>query len=604
MSHQSELIQDDILAYLKSQEQKNILRFITCGSVDDGKSTLIGRLLYEAKLIYEDQLTALEQDSKKVGTQGANIDFALLVDGLAAEREQGITIDVAYRYFSTDKRKFIVADTPGHEQYTRNMATGASTAQCAILMIDARRGVLTQTKRHSKIVHMLGVDQIVLAINKMDLVNYDQARYEEILNDYTVLADQIGIKNITAIPVSALAGDNITEPSEKMPWYTGTTLMNFLETVKINPENQDRLFSMPIQWVNRPHLDFRGFSGQITAGAVSVGDEVTILPSQVTTQIKSIVTFDGDLKTAIKGESVTLTFADEVDASRGDVIVSNNTQVQVAHSFETQVLWMSEQPFVPGKTYWIKTRAKLLSATLKEPKYKIDANTLEHKPAHNLDLNEIGISDLIIDQDIAFEPYEKNRNLGSFIIIDRMNNNTVGMGLIQKALDQRSWVDRYVQQRNKYWERSDVSNEERQQKYGHKPVLIILSGESTQNYAPYAKQLEKELFNNDIAVYRYGFKYMGSALSDDASLNQDEMRQEMVRNLVEKAHAFCDAGTVFITAIHALKETELTAIKTIMDPFDVVECTVGASSRSEAIQLTEHEPIANNVIDQIINNLK
>ena len=342
MSHQSELIASDILAYLKEHEHKELCRFITCGSVDDGKSTLIGRLLYESKMIYEDQLSALESDSKTMGTQGENIDFALLVDGLAAEREQGITIDVAYRYFSTSKRKFIVADTPGHEQYTRNMATGASTAEIAILMIDARKGVLTQTKRHSKIIQLLGVSQVVLAINKMDLVNYSKETYDSILGDYQQFADKIGVKNITAIPVSALAGDNITENSEKMPWYTGPTLMAHLETTPLHQPDPERGFSMPVQWVNRPNLDFRGFAGQVASGVINVGDAIKVLPpSGKQSTVQSIVTFDGDLQTAVAGQSITLTLKDEIDISQlGDVIVSQTTKVEVARNFLTTLLWM------------------------------------------------------------------------------------------------------------------------------------------------------------------------------------------------------------------------------------------------------------------------
>ena len=599
MSHQAELIETDILAYLKSQEHKSLLRFITCGSVDDGKSTLIGRLLYESKLIYEDQLAALEQDSKKVGTQGENIDFALLVDGLAAEREQGITIDVAYRYFSTDKRKFIVADTPGHEQYTRNMATGASTADLAILMIDARKGILTQTKRHSSIVQMLGVKKIVLAVNKMDLVNFSKDVFDSIVKDYHQFASQIGINDITAIPVSALEGDNITTESTKMDWYKGDTLMSFLESVEINDSSDHESFTMPVQWVNRPNLDFRGFAGQVASGKVTVGDKIKVLPANIETTVKSIVTFDGELQTALKGQSITITFEDEVDASRGDILVSESSTAKIAHIFESKLLWMSEEPMVPGKQYWLKIRAKMVSATLKQPKYKIDVNTLEQQEAHDLALNEIGISDLIVDQDIAYEHYTDNKNLGSFILIDRLTNNTVGMGLIQHAIEQTSWVDRYVKQRDKYWVRSDISNKERSTQFGHKPLLLILTSQSENDYSHVAKQLEKELFQKQIKTYRYGFQYMGSALAGEASFNKEEMRQDMIKSLIEIAHAFCDSGQVFITAIHKLKESELNTIKRIMEPFECQVIGLDEQVKFADFNVDKNQTLDNAVIDLI-----
>ena len=599
MSHQAELIETDILAYLKSQEHKSLLRFITCGSVDDGKSTLIGRLLYESKLIYEDQLAALEQDSKKVGTQGENIDFALLVDGLAAEREQGITIDVAYRYFSTDKRKFIVADTPGHEQYTRNMATGASTADLAILMIDARKGILTQTKRHSSIVQMLGVKKIVLAVNKMDLVNFSKDVFDSIVKDYHQFASQIGINDITAIPVSALEGDNITTESTKMDWYKGDTLMSFLESVEINDSSDHESFTMPVQWVNRPNLDFRGFAGQVSSGKVSVGEKIKVLPANIETTVKSIVTFDGELQTALKGQSITITFEDEVDASRGDILVSESSTAKIAHIFESKLLWMSEEPMVPGKQYWLKIRAKMVSATLKQPKYKIDVNTLEQQEAHDLALNEIGISDLIVDQDIAYEHYTDNKNLGSFILIDRLTNNTVGMGLIQHAIEQTSWVDRYVKQRDKYWVRSDISNKERSTQFGHKPLLLILTSQSENDYSHVAKQLEKELFQKQIKTYRYGFQYMGSALAGEASFNKEEMRQDMIKSLIEIAHAFCDSGQVFITAIHKLKESELNTIKRIMEPFECQVIGLDEQVKFADFNVDKNQTLDNAVIDLI-----
>ena len=405
MAHISDLIASDIHAYLHAHEHKSLLRFITCGSVDDGKSTLIGRLLYDSKMIFEDQLAALEADSKKVGTQGGELDFALLVDGLAAEREQGITIDVAYRFFSTDKRKFIVADTPGHEQYTRNMVTGASGADLAVILIDARKGVLTQTRRHSYLVSLIGIRKVVLAINKMDLVGYSEATFNKIVEDYTAFARQIGIEEFVAIPVSGLRGDNIKDPSEHTDWYHGPTLMGYLETVDIEDVAQQRPLRMPVQWVNRPNLDFRGFAGTIASGMVRQGDKVRVLPSGRESTVTRIVTMDGDLEHAIAGQAITLTLADEIDISRGDVIARPDDLPGVADQFEAVVVWMSDEPMLPGRPYWLKTGTKQVSATITEPKYKVNVNTLEHLAAKKLELNEIGICNVSLDQSIAFDPY-------------------------------------------------------------------------------------------------------------------------------------------------------------------------------------------------------
>ena len=438
MSHIDSLIAEDISAYLEAHENKSLLRFITCGSVDDGKSTLIGRLLYDSKMIFEDQLDALESDSKKHGTQGENIDFALLVDGLSAEREQGITIDVAYRFFSTDRRKFIVADTPGHEQYTRNMATGASTADLAILMIDARKGVLTQTRRHSFIASSLGIRKLVLAINKMDLVDYDEAVYNRIEQDFLEFAEELsaGIE-IQAIPMSALAGDNITENSENMTWYQGPPLMEYLETVPVDDQRVSAPFRMPVQWVNRPNLDFRGFSGQIASGTVKPGDRVKTLPSAKETVIERIVVHGGDLKEAVAGQSVTLTFADEVDTSRGDVICAAGEPAEVADQFQARVLWMADAEMLPGRRYLLKIGAMTVTATVLDLKFGIDVNTLQDKPAKTLGLNDFGVITLALDQAIAFDPYDVNRETGGFILIDRMTNNTVGLGLLDFRLAPR-----------------------------------------------------------------------------------------------------------------------------------------------------------------------
>ena len=433
MAHVSHLIAQDIEQYLKAHERKGLLRFITCGSVDDGKSTLIGRLLYESKMIFEDQLAALEADSKKIGTQGGDLDFALLVDGLAAEREQGITIDVAYRFFSTDRRKFIVADTPGHEQYTRNMVTGASTAQVAVVMIDARKGVLTQTRRHSFLVSLLGIRKIVLAVNKLDMVGYSREIFDRIQADYRAFAASIGLTDITCIPMSALRGDNVTERSDRTPWYAGPSLMEFLETVPIEEGLQEGPFRMLVQWVNRPDLHFRGFSGLVVGGQVRPGDRIRVLPSGKDSVVDRIVTFDGDLPVAVAGQSITVTLRDEIDISRGDVLVDPELPAGVAEQIEATVVWMSEQSLEPGRSYLLKIGARLAGATVRPPRYKINVNTLEQTPTSTLELNEIGRCDLLLDRPVAFDRYEQNRDMGGFILIDRLLNTTIAAGLIHRG---------------------------------------------------------------------------------------------------------------------------------------------------------------------------
>ncbi len=433
MAHISDLIGTDIEQYLKSHERKSLLRFITCGSVDDGKSTLIGRLLYDSKMIFEDQLAALESDSKKVGTQGGELDFALLVDGLTAEREQGITIDVAYRFFSTDKRKFIVADTPGHEQYTRNMVTGASTADLAVILIDARKGVLTQTRRHSYLVSLLGIRHIVLAINKMDLVGFSQDTFDHIVKDYRDFAGRIGLTAIVAIPMSALRGDSITALSPNMPWYNGPTFMGHLETVAIDDSRQSAPFRLPVQWVNRPNQDFRGFSGIIASGTVRPGDRLRVLPSGQESQVTRIVTLDGDLDEAVADQSVTLVLRDEIDVSRGNVLAPVDALPEVADQFKVTIIWMAEEPLLPGRPYWLKAGTKSALATVTDLKHKVNVNTLEELAAKTLKLNEIGVCNLSLDQPLAFDPYSANRDTGGFILIDRLTNVTVGAGLIQFA---------------------------------------------------------------------------------------------------------------------------------------------------------------------------
>jgi len=433
MAHQSELIEQDILAYLRSQEEKSLLRFITCGSVDDGKSTLIGRLLWDSKMVFEDQLAALEADSKKVGTQGGAIDYALLLDGLQAEREQGITIDVAYRFFSTDKRKFIVADTPGHEQYTRNMITGASTAKAAVILVDARKGLLTQTRRHSFLVSLVGIRHVVLAVNKMDLIEYDQQRFETIVKDYEQFAAPLGFESITAIPLSALNGDNMIEASAKTPWYSGPTLMNFLETLPVAGDNRDQPFRMPVQWVNRPHLDFRGFCGTIAAGTIRPGDELRVAASGRTSRVARIVTLGGDLAEATAGQAVTLTLTDEIDVSRGDMLTASDAPPIHARHPEAHLVWMHEQPLQPGQIYLVKTATAVTPGRVTAVQYAVDVNTLEQKRVPTLGLNEIGVVRLELDRPIAFDSYRQNRDTGSFILIDRFTNATVAAGMIIAA---------------------------------------------------------------------------------------------------------------------------------------------------------------------------
>ena len=430
MAHQSDLIEKDILAYLKSQEEKSLLRFITCGSVDDGKSTLIGRLLWDSKMIFEDQLAALEVDSKKVGTQGGAIDYALLLDGLQAEREQGITIDVAYRYFSTDRRKFIVADTPGHEQYTRNMVTGASMAQVAVILVDARKGLLTQTRRHSYLVSLVGIRHVVLAINKMDLVEYDAQRFDTIVRDYEQFASSLGFASITAIPISALNGDNIIDASDNTPWYHGLTLMNYLETVRVEDDARNLPFRLPVQWVNRPHLDFRGFCGTIASGTIRPGDELQVASSGRTSRVARIVTMDGDLPEAVAGQAVTLTLTDEIDVSRGDMLAATDAPPRLSRHPEAHLVWLQDEALQPGKVYLVKSATAVTPGRVTRVQYAVDVNTLEQKQAPTLGLNEIGVVRLELDRPVAFDPYRQNRETGSFILIDRFSNATVAAGMV------------------------------------------------------------------------------------------------------------------------------------------------------------------------------
>lgn len=442
MFNENELLKTDIHEYLAAHERKDLMRFLTCGSVDDGKSTLIGRLLHDSKMIYEDQLAAITQDSKKVGTTGEKVDLALLVDGLQSEREQGITIDVAYRYFSTDKRKFIIADTPGHEQYTRNMVTGASTCDLAILMVDARAGIKTQTKRHSFLASLLGIKHAIVAVNKMDLMDFSETVYNDIKEDFLKFSKQLNIPDIRFIPISALDGDNVVNKSEKTPWYQGPTLMDTLETIEISDQLNSE-FRFPVQYVNRPHLNFRGFAGTIVSGQISVGDEITVLPSGKTSKIKSIYTFDGDLETGYSQQAVTLTLEDEIDISRGDMIVKTGSSPLNASNFKTHLVWMSEDALIPNKQYSFKFATKTVTGTVSNLDHQIDVNTLESKEALHLNLNEIGITDIRLTQNVACDPYTENRATGAFIVIDRMTNGTVGAGMIISQNETQSSSSQY-----------------------------------------------------------------------------------------------------------------------------------------------------------------
>ena len=538
MAHISDLIAQDIEAYLHQHEHKSLLRFITCGSVDDGKSTLIGRLLYDSKMIFEDQLEALEADSKKVGTQGGELDFALLVDGLAAEREQGITIDVAYRFFSTDKRKFIVADTPGHEQYTRNMVTGASTADLAVILIDARKGVLTQTRRHSYLVSLIGIRKIVLAINKMDLVGYSKETFDTIIEEYRDFAKQIGLEEFVAIPVSGLKGDNITGPSEHTPWYHGPTLMGYLETVEIEDLAQHRPLRLPVQWVNRPNLDFRGFAGTIASGTVAPGDRVRVLPSGRESTVTRIVSMDGDLEGAIAGQSVTLTLADEIDISRGDVIAKPENLPGVADQFEAVVVWMADEAMLPGRPYWLKIGTQQVTATITEPKYKVNVNTLEHLAAKKLELNEIGICNLSLDRSIAFDPYAECRETGSFILIDRLTNATVGAGMIHFAL-RRS--------QNIHWQALDVNRRSRAAIKGQQPAVLWLTGLSGAGKSTIANLVEKRLHALGRHTYLLDGDNVRHGLNRDLGFT-DADRVENIRRVAEVSKLMVDSGLIVLVS--------------------------------------------------------
>ena len=539
MAHVSDLIATDIREYLHQHEHKSLLRFITCGSVDDGKSTLIGRLLYDAKMLFEDQLAAMESDSRKWGTQGGDIDFALLVDGLSAEREQGITIDVAYRFFSTDRRKFIVADTPGHEQYTRNMITGASTADLAVILIDARKGVLTQTRRHSYLVQLIGIRHVVLAINKMDLVGYEQATFERIDAEYRAFAQQLGLTQITSIPLSALKGENMTGPSAAMPWYRGPSLMQSLEEAELDDLRlQQGPLRLPIQWVNRPNLDFRGFCGLLAGGTLQQGQRVRVQPSGRESRVARIVASTGDRLEAVAGESVTITLDDEVDVSRGDVISAADAPAEVADQFECTLVWMADEPMLPGRPYLLKIGARTVGVTVTEPKYKVNVNTLEHVAAKQLGLNEIGVCNIALDRAVAFDAYTANRTMGGFIVIDRMTNGTVGAGMLHFAL-RRS--------HNIHLQHLDVDKPARAALKGQTPAVLWFTGLSGAGKSTVANLVEKKL----LALGRHSYLLDGDnvrhGLNKDLGFTAAD-RVENIRRVGEVARLMVDAGLIVLTA--------------------------------------------------------
>ncbi|MGC1386626.1 MAG: sulfate adenylyltransferase subunit CysN [Steroidobacteraceae bacterium] len=559
------LIAEDINAYLRLHQHKSLLRFITCGSVDDGKSTLIGRLLYDSKLIFADQLAALEADSKRIGTQGENIDFALLVDGLAAEREQGITIDVAYRFFSTERRKFIVADTPGHEQYTRNMVTGASTADLAVILIDARKGVLTQTRRHSYLTHLLGIRRLVLAVNKMDLVAYNQSTFDSIVDEYRKFARTIGIEAFVPIPISGLAGDNITMLSSATPWYSGPTLLEHLETVEIDADGaRMRPFRMPVQWVNRPNADFRGFSGLICDGRIEPGDAVRVLPSGRVSAVARIVTQGADLDAAVAGQSVTITLADEIDCSRGDVLSVADDPPQVADQFEAAIIWMSDEELLPGRPYWLKLGTQTVTATIHSPKYQVNVNTMEHLAAKTLGLNAIGVVNFSTDKPLVFEPYAKSRDLGGFILIDKIGNATVAAGMLHYAL-RRS--------QNVHWQALDIDRDAHARLKHQRPRLLWFTGLSGAGKSAIANLVQKKLF----ALGKHSFLLDGDnirhGLNRDLGFT-DVDRVENIRRIGEVARLMTDAGLIVLTAFISPFRAERHMVRAMTPPGEFIEIYV------------------------------
>jgi bifunctional enzyme CysN/CysC len=583
------MIAEDIHAYLKTQEEKSMLRFITCGSVDDGKSTLIGRLLWDSKMIFEDQLASLAVDSKKVGTQGDAIDYALLLDGLQAEREQGITIDVAYRFFSTDKRKFIVADTPGHEQYTRNMVTGASTADVAIILIDARKGVLTQTRRHSYLASLVGIRNVVVAINKMDLVDYSETTFNTIKKEYVEFAKELGFGEICCIPLSALEGDNIINTSRKLeavsskkgqklpasssklpacspktPWYTGPSLLEYLETVELGDNSRTKPFRMRVQWVNRPNLDFRGFSGTIASGMVQPGDTVVVPSSGQTSKVARIVTLDGDLEEAIAGQAVTITLEDEIDCSRGDMLCDPEQRPAYADQFEAHLVWMHEDTLLPGRSYLIKAGSATAPATVTALKHKINVNTLQREPGKTLELNEVGICNISLTRPISFDPYQENRNTGNFILIDRFTNATVGAGMIDFPLRRAT---------NIHWQSIDINKQSRSELNEQTPKVLWFTGLSGAGKSTIANLVEKKLHSLGKRTYLLDGDNVRHGLNRDLGFT-DVDRVENIRRIAETAKLFVDAGLIVLTSFISPFRSERNLARELLDAGEFIEIFV------------------------------
>ncbi|QIB35189.1 sulfate adenylyltransferase subunit CysN [Ancylobacter pratisalsi] len=557
---------DTFADYLSAHENKSLLRFLTCGSVDDGKSTLIGRLLFDTKLLFEDQLATLSNDSRKHGTVGEDLDFALLVDGLAAEREQGITIDVAYRFFATDKRKFIVADTPGHEQYTRNMATGASNSDLAVILIDARQGILTQTRRHSFIVSLLGIRHVVLAVNKIDLVDFSQEVFDQIVADYVEFAKDFGFETFLAVPLSARFGDNMLERSARTPWYSGPTLVEHLETVPVADDALARPFRMPVQWVNRPNLDFRGFSGTVVSGSVRPGDPIVVAGSGRTSTVKSIVTKDGNLAKADAGEAVTITLADEVDISRGDIIAAAGARPEVADQFAAHLIWMHDDHLLPGRSYLIKTGTRTVSASVTEIKHKVDVNSFQKLAAKQLGLNEVGVVNFATQQPIAFDPFAEVPQTGAFIVIDRMSNLTVGAGMIDFGLRRAT---------NVHWQALEVDKASRAAMKFQKPVVLWFTGLSGAGKSTVANIVEKKLHALSRHTYMLDGDNVRHGLNKDLGFTEAD-RVENIRRVIEVSKLFVDAGIIVLTSFISPFRAERRQARDSFEAGEFVEIFVDA----------------------------
>jgi bifunctional enzyme CysN/CysC len=560
-----DLAATDIEGCLEAQQDKGLLRFVTCGSVDDGKSTLIGRLLYEADLLFEDQLAALEADSRRFGTQGGGLDFALLLDGLTAEREQGITVDVGYRYFSTGARKFIVADAPGHEQYTRNMVTGASTADAAVLLVDARKGVLTQTRRHSYLASLLGIRHVLLAVNKMDLVDYARPTFAAIEDEYRAFARQINLGDVCCVPLSALRGDNILALSDKMSWYQGPTVISYLESVEVDQARLERApFRMPVQWVNRPHADFRGFSGIVASGIIRTGDRVLVQPAGRESRVARLLAYEGDLAQAAAGQSVTLTLADEIDVSRGDVITAAQAPAGVADQFEATIIWMDDHAMLPGRPYWLKMGTKSVAATITHLKYRVNVNTLEHLAAKRLELNEIGVCNVSVDRPLVFDPYRENHDTGGFILIDRLSNNTVGAGLLHFAL-RRS--------QNVHWQATDVHKQERSIQKGQKACVLWFTGLSGAGKSTIANHIETKLYARGLHTYLLDGDNVRHGLNRDLGFT-DEDRVENIRRVAEVAKLMVDAGLMVLVSFISPFRAERRMARALVEDSEFIEVFV------------------------------